>query len=158
MKPITRIESLLAQIEGNTSGNAVELDIEPVTKIEKYLASIAANTASGGSSSEPDMVILCTDYTGMWSEATFSLESGTYADTKAKLTAHTPVRCLLMVEVSETEEMVGIWGEYDFDGIFVGSYGGTEYIQLTCKTGEDDIFLYVLPDDTVTPEWPLGGD
>lgn len=48
MKPTTRIESLLAQIEGNTSGNAVELDIAPVTKIEKYLASIAANTASGG--------------------------------------------------------------------------------------------------------------
>ena len=118
----------------------------------------AMGGSGGGDSSAPDMVILCTDYTGMWSQATYTLESGTYAAMKTKLLAHTPVRCLLMIEVSETEEMLGMWGEYDFDGIFVGSYGGTEYIQLTCKTGEDDISIYVLPDDTVTTEWPLGGD
>ena len=122
----------------------------------KTIALIKAFGGSGGGGSDADMTILCTDYTGMWTEATYTLLSGTYADLKAKLLAHTPVRCMVFLGITETEEFPGMWGQFVFEESMLWTFGQgeIEFIQLACSAGEEDVTVYVLPDNTVTTTSP----
>ena len=111
---------------------------------------------SSGGSDAPDMTMLCTDYSGMWQEATYTLLSGTYAGLKAKLMAHAPVRCMVFLGITETEEFPGMWGQFVFEESMLWTFGQgeTEFIQLACDAGDETITVYVLPDGTVTTQSP----
>lgn len=55
---------------------------------------------AGGGGGTPDMIILTTDYTGMWTGATYSIIAGSYSALRAKLVAHNPAVVCLCVEQS----------------------------------------------------------
>ena len=163
MEPITREETYLKQIADNTAagggggGGGSDLPSDPSTDgVYSLVNTVSSGAGTLNWAAPADMTILCTGYTGMWTEATYTLLSGTYADLKAKLLAHTPVRCMVFLGITETEEFPGMWGQFGFGESMLWTFGQgeTEFIQLACSAGDDDITVYVLPDNTVATESP----
>ncbi|MBR5604826.1 MAG: hypothetical protein IKW70_00150 [Verrucomicrobia bacterium] len=155
--PITRQEQFLnAAATGDTSNLP-----DPITREEVYLDAIARNGSGGGGggSPAPDMVILTTDYDGMWGKATYTVLSGTYAALKSKVQSRVASLVELFAE-KEEDPSQGLMGQKSFYAateVALFSSGGTEFIVLGfCESDGGAFSIYAYPDNTVTGEWPFG--
>lgn len=104
----------------------------------------------GGGSSTPDMIILTTDYTGMWTGATYSIIAGSYSALRAKLVAHNPAVVCLCVEQSGD----GFSAYTEYVPFLVTLVVGAEEDYYICMKFTDeslDAFaLNAFPDGTVS--------
>lgn len=160
--PYTREEMYLDAIARNGGGGGggsstlsglTDVDISNPTDGQTLVYNATAqkweNGAGGGG--VPDMIILTTDYTGMWTGATYSIIAGSYSALRAKLVAHNPAVVCLCVEQSGD----GFSAYTEYVPFFVTLGVGAEedyYIGMKFTDESFEAFaLNAFPDGTVSP-------
>ena len=94
---------------------------------------------SGGGMSY-DMIVTSTD-----GGVTLTITSGTYADLKAKIEAHTPAHVLLLMDVVNE----GATGRYQVPVLSIAMDGGGEISGIIYMAGQPGFLgLFILPDGT----------
>ena len=96
--------------------------------------------SSGGGGMSYDMIVTSTDW-----GVTLTITSGTYADLKAKIEAHTPIHVLLLMDVVNE----GATGRYQVPALSIAMNGGGEISGIIYMAGQPGpVSLFILPDGT----------
>lgn len=95
---------------------------------------------SGGGGMSYDMIVTSTD-----GGVTLTITSGTYADLKAKIEAHTPTHVLLLIDVVNE----GATGRCQVPAICIAIDSSEEIVGMIYMFGQPGpVGLYILPDNT----------
>ena len=101
---------------------------------------LTGGSSGGGSGMSYDMIVTSTD-----GGVTLTITSGTYADLKAKIEAHTPTHVLLLMDVANE----GATGRYQVPVLSIAMDGGGEISGIIYMMGQPGFLgLFILPDGT----------
>lgn len=160
--PMTREEQYLDYIARNGGGGGggsstlsglTDVDISNPSDGQTLVYNASAGkweNGSGGGGGTPDMIILTTDYTGMWTGATYSIIAGSYSALRAKLVAHNPAVVCLCVE--QSGDGFSAYTEYVPFFVTLG-VGAEEDYYIGMKFTDESFVAFALnafPDGTVS--------
>ena len=101
---------------------------------------LTGGSSGGGGGMSYDMIVTSTD-----GGVTLTITSGTYADLKAKIEAHTPTHVLFLMDVVNE----GATGRYQVPVLSIAMDGGGEISGIIYMMGQPGFLgLFILPDGT----------